>query len=612
MTTIKLYLEFAIIEKVAIMRSLTTWLFYGVTVLVGLLSRFHLVIFSGFRFTPGDLGDGRLNHYFLEHSFRLVSQRDYIGGLFSPRFFYPTPNALALSDHLFGTAPIYWLMRLISSPTVAFTGWMMILSILNFSAMVWVLRRWSVHPLLAGCGGFLMAFSATRTIRLTHAQLLPQFIIPIALFCLWQFWQKPTLKRLLCILGLIAWQLLSGFYLGWFLLLSIGITSLIRFILAPSVRPQLWQFIHQRWVALIAITLIWLGVIIVLHYPYIQIKALVGDHSFDGISTRLPRWSSWLVAPDKGGLWSNALAMFRQDLPMVGEHQIFSGFVLYGLVGWTVAVLISRSAWLKPDRRLLVQLFLSSGMALVLISLVWPNGQSAWWFVYKFVPGATAIRAVSRIFACVDIYWLIAVIIALNDYLSSHSHQRQLQAILLSGLMCFSAIEQFVNDDYAYNSAQFQVQQTELTQVLRQSNCQLGYLTVQSETEYTKHLAQTKPNNFSNTYSQTLKLPFLTVWIYNQVMMMWAGLSANVPVINGYSGNVPPGFPWYPDMTLPQLLQWIETQPIPQRDRICYIRASSDDNRTDTINPTEQSRNWQLQNTLTSRNYQVQIMKQIR
>jgi hypothetical protein len=44
----------------------------------------------------------------------------------------------------------------------------------------------------------------------------------------------------------------------------------------------------------------------------------------------------------------------------------------------------------------------------------------------------------------------------------------------------------------------------------------------------------------------------------SQLAAMWAGLEANVPVVNGYSGRYPPGYPdWSRSMTDDELKDWM-------------------------------------------------------
>src|SRR5215813_2605438 len=94
-----------------------------VTLIIGILTAFHPMIFSGGRLLQTDPGDTLLNHYILEHEWRCLSDREYVGTFWSPPFFHPTPNVLAYSENLIGAAPIYWLFRCVLGEVQSFQLW---------------------------------------------------------------------------------------------------------------------------------------------------------------------------------------------------------------------------------------------------------------------------------------------------------------------------------------------------------------------------------------------------------------------------------------------------------------------------------------------------------
>jgi hypothetical protein len=197
------------------------FLLYAFICIVGVIISFYPTLLSGFTYMQTDPGDSVLNNYFLEHSFQLLTNRDYIGSLWSPGFFYPYQQVLAFSDNLFGAAPIYWLFRAFFSSDIAFQLWMIAVTILCFVSFAFLMYRYRVNPVLGALGAFLFAFSMPRIAQLTHQQLLPQFFTPLVFLVLWDFVKQPTTKRLILLLLLIYLQVLSGIYLGWFLIFSL-------------------------------------------------------------------------------------------------------------------------------------------------------------------------------------------------------------------------------------------------------------------------------------------------------------------------------------------------------------------------------------------------------
>ena len=63
-------------------------LLYASICIVGVIISFYPTLLSGFAYMQTDPGDSVLVNYFLEHSFQLLTNRDYIGGLWSPGIFF--------------------------------------------------------------------------------------------------------------------------------------------------------------------------------------------------------------------------------------------------------------------------------------------------------------------------------------------------------------------------------------------------------------------------------------------------------------------------------------------------------------------------------------------
>src|SRR5437868_3689521 len=113
------------------MRRLGPLLLYAVALAGGSYQAFRPTFDSGFARLQANPGDTLLNHYLLEHTWRVVSDPGYRGTLLSPPFFYPTPLVLAYSENLLGAAPAYWALRLMLPPDLAYQWWMIAMNALN-------------------------------------------------------------------------------------------------------------------------------------------------------------------------------------------------------------------------------------------------------------------------------------------------------------------------------------------------------------------------------------------------------------------------------------------------------------------------------------------------
>jgi hypothetical protein len=120
---------------------------------------------------PGDLGDARLNSVILENTYRWM--RGLEPSLWSPRFFYPFEHALAFSETMVGSAPVYALFRITGlSREGAFDAWYLTGLALNFAAAWVCLRRTGFGESGAATGAFAYTFALPALAQANHAQLV--------------------------------------------------------------------------------------------------------------------------------------------------------------------------------------------------------------------------------------------------------------------------------------------------------------------------------------------------------------------------------------------------------------------------------------------------------
>ncbi|MBV9388345.1 MAG: hypothetical protein JOZ78_18130 [Chroococcidiopsidaceae cyanobacterium CP_BM_ER_R8_30] len=512
---------------------------------IGVFNLFNPTLLSGFERMQTDPGDTRVNNYFLEHSFQLLSNRNYIGELWSPAFFYPFKNVLALSDNLFGSAPIYWGFRTFLPPTTAFQLWVIAAAILCFASFVVLLRHYRVSHLLSAFGAFLFAFSMPRIGQLSHAQLLPQFFTPLAFLVGWEFVKYPTSKRLALLLLLTYLQVLAGIYLGWFWLFSSIIFFGIVYILDLSARTRLIRYCRSRYKAAIAIVLVWLGLMSLTLFPYVEIMRVIGARSYSEIDTMLPRLASWFSVPEGIGLWSPLLSRLSEGLPAVPEHHLFAGISIILLTGFSLLTLLRFKKLLTVERFLLIQACLIVFVILFILSLRLPSGLSLWRIVYEVVPGAKAIRSVTRVWTVAYFYLLIAVIVSFDSLLRTAIVRRRLSSALVSLLLILGIAEQIVLGSPSYEKAPYLREVADI-QTLMQKDCNVAYVLLNPQ------------------------VPF----VIDQLTAMWAGIGANVPVINGYSGKAPPEYSgdMMQSMDTAQVAYWLGEG---EKGHLCMISPSS-------------------------------------
>lgn len=480
---------------------------------LGILSNFYPTLFSGFLNMQADPGDTRFNNYVLEHSFQVVFNQNYGGELWSPPFFYPIKNVLAFSDNLFGTSPIYWLFRFFSSPNLAFQLWMIAVSSFCFVSFALLMRHYRVNNILSAFSASLFSFGMPRVAQLGHQQLLPQFFTAFAFWFVWDFIRKPSNKRFILALIFTYLQLLSGVYLGWLLLFSLLITCVVAWAFDPRIKSRLFEYVKSNYIAFASSTVLWFTLVAMLFAPYLKAKQILGGRSYLEVLGILPKFGSWL-RPAPGTLWSSLLTSNAEDfLPWPGEHYLFLGFCVIFLTCFSLYTLVKRKVLLSAERELLVKTCLLVSITLFVLSLR-IGDFSLWYIVYKVIPGASAIRAVTRISLVIYFYLLIAITLCFDSFIKTEIKSYRWQTLLASIVCVLGLSEQVSFALPSYEKASLAKTRWEMQEVI-QKGCDVAYL----------------PKTATG-------FDFLS----SQLLMMEAGMQANIPVINGYSGWIPPDY----------------------------------------------------------------------
>ncbi|BAY31819.1 hypothetical protein NIES2107_37050 [Nostoc carneum NIES-2107] len=527
--------------------------------ILGIFIAFYPTIISKFTLLQSDPGDTRLNNYFLEHSFQLLTNKAYVGDLWSPAFFYPYKNVLAFSENLLGSAPIYWLFRLFFSADSSFQIWMIAVSILCFASFAFLMQTYKVNHFLSALGAFLFAFSMPRINQIGHQQLLPQFFTPLAFLVGWEFFLRPTRKKIVLFLLLTYLQVLAGIYLGWFLLFTLPIFFTIAYKLSPaSVRSNIILYFRSDFKAVITITLVWSAIMLGTLLPYFEAKSVLGEKPYSEVDTMLPRISSWF-AVSSGSIWAPLLSWVSKSLPMEAEHRMFAGIITLLLIGVSAYAIFKLQNILSIERALLVKVCFFVFIILLILSLRLPFGLSLWKIIYEIVPGASAIRAVTRICLIAYFYLLIAGILCLDSLLKSRLiiKHRILKFVIISIIFLIGISEQFIFNLPSYAKEPLLKETTEISSLMKQG-CNVAYLS----------LNQQKP------------------YFIDQLTAMWAGIGENIPVVNGYSSAPPPkyGDPGK-SFSISQVVNWLSFFRNSTFGNLCVISPKSLETKNNLFTP---------------------------
>ena len=483
----------------------------------GLTILFWPMFFSGFTRLQDNPGDTLLNHYILEHTWTCITRTNYTGDFWNPPFFYPARNVLAYSETLIGVAPVYWFFRLIFAETHAYQAWIITMAGGTYICTVWALRRMEISHLAAATASFLFSFGMIRSNQVGHQQLLCQLFTAPAIAFLWSYLQHGKTINLLGLTGCATMQILACIYLGWFTAFAMALFSIMVLIFDKNSRATVLDHLRNNPVASSLIACAAITCLI----PIITMYLIANTTSPRPLSECIlyaPRWSSWLAPPPGWIAWP-AMSRFTH-LQHGMETWLFFGFMPYILSLVSIISIVFSLKKSPSTGRLLIICALGLFVFLAVISLVW-KGYTIWAIIYSVVPGAKAIRVVARIWTVAFFFFVVAGAAGYDRYIHRLIASTWWRRAVGLAVLAISMVEQVRVNLPSFVAEPFYREANRLAEQLEGS--QTAYI---------------RPPITSQTNIETA-----------HICAMWAGLKANVRVINGYSGRIPadypdPGHPW--------------------------------------------------------------------
>ncbi|MBA4190543.1 MAG: hypothetical protein C0467_21360 [Planctomycetaceae bacterium] len=503
------------IRNCYLMRIAPVLLAYAVVLGFGLFQSFGPTFTSGFARMQTERGDGMLNHYILEHSWQSITNPDYCGSLFSPPCFYPTRATLWYSEHLLGVAPIYWGLRVVMPYDFAYQWWQIILNVMNFVSFALVLRWLRTPHILAMLGGYMWAFSLINLDQLKHQQMIPRFAMVLAAYHAWQFVMalgstaaNPA-RHLNRMMAAVFLQGVTCVNTGWFL-----VAGLATFIpLAVLLRRAGWWYLlcylwNHSWRVMFILGG-WAGALLIAYIPYFVVN-WGQERLYIECVDLMPTAYAWF-APLPGTVWEPVLGSCRAAL--LNECWLFCGFTIYGLMAvCAVALLLAmKTEGRRPELGVLLAALLTS-VVWIVITMKIGDEQSLWKYI-RHVPGGTAIRCVSRVYVIVYLFGVLAALVWLGGV--TESLRPSIRCVVLGLIAVVCIVEQYGYDMPSFEKRDFYPIADRAAEELKKGHT--GYIVPR----------------YTDTSGDQLET------VYAEVLGMWAGLRANVPVVNGYSGRVP-------------------------------------------------------------------------
>ena len=467
-----------------------------------------------FAMMPGNIGDARLNNYFLENVYQFFAGN--ADSLWHLSFFFPFPFVLGFSDNLFGSAPVYALARLITGKAdTAYQVWFLFGYAANFGAAYYALRRMHGSVLASSIGAVIFAFALPTTAHAGHAQLHYRFGLPLAIVFFAEFLNVKRWRLLVIAGAWLVWQFYAGVYMGFFALLLMATMSMAYVGSAllerkVSIRDMFKDFLiswqsqsrQQKTFVLGGFGLLLL-LLAILFYPYLQVTNLYGaKRPWSEIATMLPRPQSFILS-DSSFLWATHDSRIFAGIPMRHEHQMFVGLVplSLALAGFFVG---SRA-------RCGATFSLMSGMLGIAIILTLYVGGFSLWYLFHKLPLASAIRAMTRLDQAFLFPIAYLAVVAVDYFRTQFTWGLKAVLVLILPLLIFESGMTSMG--------------TSLKQAWRQRLHTL-------ESTFPKDL----PTDAILFFAQRSG-PFNA----DELDAMWVSQAHGVKTMNGYSGISPPG-----------------------------------------------------------------------
>jgi hypothetical protein len=249
--------------------------------------------------------------------------------------------------------------------------------------------------------------------------------------------------------------------------------------------------------------------VVLLFLPYHEVSRLYGfKRSYSEISEMLPRLTSYLLASNSR-FWPTGGPLFDR-LPMRQEHAMFIGIAPFVAVASTIALrLTTRARW---DR-----FFVPAALAILFLMLLTLSiGGHSVYRVVAWLPGANAIRAVTRIITILLFLWAMLLASSLDAISTARlpAWARSGMVALIGGLVVFEAC--YITH-YRTTEQEWQARMAEVAAELPRVIPKAPIL-----------LLAPKPNE-------------QYLWPRELDAMLFAQ-DHGWRTLNGYSGNTPPGY----------------------------------------------------------------------
>lgn len=341
---------------------------------------FPLRLIEFFVYLPGDLGDTRLNLYFLEHNFQFIIGN--IKSYWDAPFFYPDNRVLTYSDNLIGSSPFYIVFRLFFDKYLSYQLWFLVMFLLNYFASFYVLRRLNISIYSSSLGAFIFTFSISVFTHIGHLQLLPKFTVPFAFFYFYLFLKDLRLIHLSKSIFFTVYTFFCAIYLGYFLCVILVLLLLVFAFEFVQTERKI-EFEASKMSYSLFIILISISAIIFLMLPYYERSKYLNSYNPEYLMGFVPTITTYFSVHPNIFTWN-----FLNDYFSTNHINL----ELPTFIGVVPLILVMLSIYVNNRN---ITVFNTCLIAIILLYIK-IDTFSFYPFMTKIIPGLEAIRVPAR------------------------------------------------------------------------------------------------------------------------------------------------------------------------------------------------------------------------
>jgi len=407
-------------------------IYFTVLVGTGLLSIylfFYKQFNSNFSVLFGDPYDGVIEAVLVGHWYKVVSLIHHWN---QPFFFYPHEGTLGYNDSYFIYGMLSLPFRFMGVNILTTQEYVhVIVKSIGFFSMVWLLNAITAKKSLINLfGAALFVLMINSSNQAHHGQLLSAAFSPLlfgialkAIRSIDDRGKKFILWGAFFSFAYVAW-LLTSFYMAWFF----GLYCILVFLVALVVDYSSITFGMRELVKNKKLQSVFLGVFfVVCTAPFLLIYLpklhQTGGRSYqeDALFGSLGTWELLNIGP--GSLiWGKSFDILNLEFPgyfRAGEYAVgFTPDILFSIV-----VLFALHLFNKNFKLTTLQFSAICAGVIALLLPISIDGWSLWWFIYHWVPGASGVRLIGRLWIFLAFPFAIAITLLVYQLNSNHRHR---------------------------------------------------------------------------------------------------------------------------------------------------------------------------------------------